>query len=684
MEPGRKKYHEEEVPAPASDGPNANATLLGSTSGATHSSQGTDPPPEQYGMDDDIPRPSGVSAGRIKRPCRVPGCLTDVSGMKSFNWRYRICEGHRSASSAVIDGLRVRFCQMCAKFHELTEFQGQKMSCQKKLDDHNARRRVGFQNRDGSARRSDNTMSINRSSSSSMNLPTPSTVLLTSERQSRQNSVFEALAAVLVPPPTLPGSHMPNNNSAPADSSAAPWLPGIDDQAPVLPNPAVNDEFLSTILQVVQSANQGQGANIDVGATISRSDGQNQFMPLPTSVNFQNPQTQSLLETLSDLIAANPNPNMSAHTSAVQPLDSGPSTWMIPQSMAAADAALSEHQSYIPDVSSPGQPALHTVGYVPESRLVRISIKLFGCQPSDLDPSVREDFEALMRTDAHQLEAYVRPGCAHVTLDIRLPAGRGPPAATDAVDIAGALLQRRGAARALAPFLVQVGDQVAVGIGPNVSSSAPLSALVRKSAELGALIPKLLLMEPRAVVAGDRTTVVLRGRGLSKPSDLPMCRQNGINVTLDVLGSSESLIDDKTSGQVAGESLSTLLTNGLEWIEVRPLGLVPGCAEFEVERGTLLSEAVPLLVLPGTKEGRAAAAEVCLSLGASKCRLDNEYQFMRDVGIVLHCAFRKNELTGSARCLDGRVKPMADCVVQQLVQTCAVHGWHALGGLLAK
>ena len=59
-----------------------------------------------------------------RRLCRVPSCSADVSHAKSFNRRYRICETHRSAPSVVVDGQRQRFCQMCAKFHEISEFEG--------------------------------------------------------------------------------------------------------------------------------------------------------------------------------------------------------------------------------------------------------------------------------------------------------------------------------------------------------------------------------------------------------------------------------------------------------------------------------------------------------------------------------------------------------------------------------
>ena len=79
-----------------------------------------------------------------QRLCRVPGCNMDVCKFsKRFNMRYRICEEHRRAGSVSIDGEEMRFCQMCARFHDLGEFDNSKMTCRSKLGDHNMRRRMG-------------------------------------------------------------------------------------------------------------------------------------------------------------------------------------------------------------------------------------------------------------------------------------------------------------------------------------------------------------------------------------------------------------------------------------------------------------------------------------------------------------------------------------------------------------
>ena len=81
--------------------------------------------------------------------------------------RYKICEEHLKLHSLVRNGRRQRFCQQvgcvqdrqrtggmwsccsdsnvqcvqCGRFHDLTEFDGEKRSCRTRLQRHNARRR---------------------------------------------------------------------------------------------------------------------------------------------------------------------------------------------------------------------------------------------------------------------------------------------------------------------------------------------------------------------------------------------------------------------------------------------------------------------------------------------------------------------------------------------------------------
>ena len=56
--------------------------------------------------------------------------------------------------------------------------------------------------------------------------------------------------------------------------------------------------------------------------------------------------------------------------------------------------------------------------------------------------------------------------------------------------------------------------------------------------------PELLMCVPPCVVAGSRQEVTLLGHRISDASDLPLCRQRGQNVSLDVLGAEHRGMDN--------------------------------------------------------------------------------------------------------------------------------------------
>uniref|UniRef100_A0A2P2PK15 Uncharacterized protein MANES_03G189400 n=1 Tax=Rhizophora mucronata TaxID=61149 RepID=A0A2P2PK15_RHIMU len=80
-----------------------------------------------------------ISWGSLR--CQVPGCEADISGLKGYHKRHRVCLRCANASSVTLDGVTKRYCQQCAKFHMLSDFDGDKRSCRRKLERHNDRRR---------------------------------------------------------------------------------------------------------------------------------------------------------------------------------------------------------------------------------------------------------------------------------------------------------------------------------------------------------------------------------------------------------------------------------------------------------------------------------------------------------------------------------------------------------------
>lgn len=53
-------------------------------------------------------------ASRVVR-CQVPGCEADISELKGYHKRHRVCLRCANSSSVVLDGEHKRYCQQCGK-----------------------------------------------------------------------------------------------------------------------------------------------------------------------------------------------------------------------------------------------------------------------------------------------------------------------------------------------------------------------------------------------------------------------------------------------------------------------------------------------------------------------------------------------------------------------------------------
>ncbi|GAB4816847.1 hypothetical protein N2152v2_003893 [Parachlorella kessleri] len=84
-------------------------------------------------------------SGRQGLTCQVPGCDEPIPEGSKYLKRCRVCDFHLKLPAINISGTDVRFCALCKRFQEVDEFDGEKKSCRKALDEHNSRRR--FQRR---------------------------------------------------------------------------------------------------------------------------------------------------------------------------------------------------------------------------------------------------------------------------------------------------------------------------------------------------------------------------------------------------------------------------------------------------------------------------------------------------------------------------------------------------------
>ncbi|KAK1278961.1 Squamosa promoter-binding-like protein 9 [Acorus gramineus] len=86
-------------------------------------------------------RKGTAGAGRSNVRCQVPGCEADISELKGYHRRHHVCLTCANAESVILDGVHMRYCQQCGKFHILQDFDQDKRSCRRKLERHNKRRR---------------------------------------------------------------------------------------------------------------------------------------------------------------------------------------------------------------------------------------------------------------------------------------------------------------------------------------------------------------------------------------------------------------------------------------------------------------------------------------------------------------------------------------------------------------
>ncbi|PKU87595.1 Squamosa promoter-binding-like protein 15 [Dendrobium catenatum] len=73
--------------------------------------------------------------------CQVDDCKADLSNAKDYHRRHKVCELHSKTAKALVGKQMQRFCQQCSRFHPLTEFDEGKRSCRRRLAGHNRRRR---------------------------------------------------------------------------------------------------------------------------------------------------------------------------------------------------------------------------------------------------------------------------------------------------------------------------------------------------------------------------------------------------------------------------------------------------------------------------------------------------------------------------------------------------------------
>ncbi|CAN1133613.1 Squamosa promoter-binding-like protein 9 [Linum perenne] len=137
---GKKIYFGDHVGLLNSSTPNKQSSSSGSSSSSSRKAA------NQQHLQQQTPR------------CQVEGCNVDLSDVKPYYSRHKVCAIHSKTSTVIVAGLEQRFCQQCSsswlfcngmlmarfiscRFHLLPEFDQGKRSCRRRLAGHNERRR---------------------------------------------------------------------------------------------------------------------------------------------------------------------------------------------------------------------------------------------------------------------------------------------------------------------------------------------------------------------------------------------------------------------------------------------------------------------------------------------------------------------------------------------------------------
>lgn len=282
-----------------------------------------------------------------------------------------------------------------------------------------------------------------------------------------------------------------------------------------------------------------------------------------------------------------------------------------------------------------------------------LSLKVFNCTPDQLLPAVRQELETLLSVGQTLLEGCVRPGCTQLTLNALMTNQRiDELKAGGFVGMVSQLLANTSNNEAMQQdMLVQFEGELAV-----VKRRKVVALITLKSSP--ALVPALAPLLPLAVhataAAPASTPLLLRGRHMCADEDLILARQHGRNLTVEM--------------HACGEVQSG------EYAKVRVLGLLPGCADVEVQHGTFLSQPRALLALPSL----AAVAEV-RQLERFVTGIENLDAMLRDIGLVVQYLQRDALQAEGYACPHYTPALLASIAnkARRLVAAAAARGWAA-------
>lgn len=162
-----------------------------------------------------------------------------------------------------------------------------------------------------------------------------------------------------------------------------------------------------------------------------------------------------------------------------------------------------------------------------QDRTGRIIFKLFGKEPSTIPGNLRDEIVNWLKHSPTEMEGYIRPGCLVLSMYLSMPAIAWDELEENLLHRVNMLVQssdldfwRKGR------FLVRTDSQL-------VSYKEGLTRLSKSWRTWNT--PELTFVSPVAVVGGQKTSLVLKGRNLTVPGTQIHCTSTGKYISKEVL-----------------------------------------------------------------------------------------------------------------------------------------------------
>ncbi|KAK1390315.1 squamosa promoter-binding-like protein 1 [Heracleum sosnowskyi] len=558
---------------------------------------------------------TGVVSNRAL--CQVEDCRADLSTLKDYHRRHKVCDVHSKANRALVKNAMQRFCQKCSRFHVLQEFDEGKRSCRRRLEGHNRRRRKTHSDN------ATNGISLDEERTSSYLLKSLLRILSNMHANSSHQTedkdllsyIFSNFASLsgTINQRTICGVH--NESQDLQDGGTSIKTQGQDSSKSTLQSHGVPASGLTQKRVNVDVAHDENLSAQKSCASIPLGGG------IPAKTNYMQTSVGRMKLHNIDL-----NYVCNDSEDCTEKLENFDAQVQL-TSHQDSDKA-SQHQS--------GNSGSTSIQSLPSSSVEALSctdqivFKLFGHDPSGIPSDLRCQLLAWLENTPTEMESYIRPGCIMLTVYLRMEKSTWKELCCNIrfglrklLDSSSNTFWKTGW------IYARLRHRVAFVYDGQVVLDTPLLLKNDRSC-------KIFSIKPIAVSASEEVRIVVKGSNIARSNTRLLCALEGKYLVQE---DSSSLIDGAasfTDNEEEIQSISFLCSIpdviGRGFIEVEDQGLRNSFFPFIVAEPDVCSE---IRTLESTIEDFEATVDVKGDTERCEART-RALDFLHELGWLLH------------------------------------------------